>query len=79
MRIQFTDSITILPNSSIGCDALEFVDDAGCGPEVKTVPIVWSNGKIALQYLPAHFMLPRLQDAELQQIETILFDLDRPF
>lgn len=79
MRIQFSDTITILPDCEIGCDALEFVDDAGCGQEVKTVPIKWSNGKIELQYLPAHFMLPRLQPTELQQIETILFELDRPF
>lgn len=79
-RIPFTDTITILPDSEIGCDALEFVDDAGCGPEIKTVPITWRNGKIVrLEYLPAHFMLPRLQPDEVKRIETILNNLDRLF
>lgn len=79
-RIPFTDTITILPDSEIGCDALEFVDDAGCGTVLISVPIKWSNGKIVrLEYLPAHFMLPRLQPDEVKRIETILNNLDRLF
>ncbi len=69
--LQLSPGCTFLPAELSGAgDLVEYIDDAGFGPEVRTVPVLQKFGKVQLIYPPAYFMLRRLQPDEVARIQA---------
>lgn len=68
--LQLSDCQFIPAELSGAGDCVQFVDDAGFGPEVRTVPVLQKFGKVSLEYPPAYFMLRRLQPDEVARIQA---------